>query len=322
MKRMIPLKKKTLKIALSALGATSAAFLYSSIYFYKQAVKNKRSTAPLDYDLINVVPNDPWEEEKLWFQKVERDTLTIQSQDALTLKAMLVEHEQANKKVAILAHGYSGTSKEMAPFAKLFYDLGFTIVLPDARGHGDSEGDYIGFGWPERHDYLAWIDSLISRYGQDTEIVLFGISMGGATVLNVSGEALPDQVKAIVEDCGYSSVEKELSYQLKNLYKLPSYPFIPMTSLLTKYKAGYSFTEASPVDQVKKSLTPTLFIHGDKDSFVPTAMAYELYQAAASDKALYIVPGAEHAYSYVTDKDEYRRQVTRFLSRYLTHTIS
>lgn len=316
------MKKKTLKIALSALGATSAALLYSSIHFYKQAVKNKRSTAPLDYDLINVVPNDPWEEEKLWFQKVERDTLTIQSQDELTLKAMLVEHEQANKKVAILAHGYSGTSKEMAPFAKLFYDLGFTIVLPDARGHGDSEGDYIGFGWPERHDYLAWIDSLISRYGQDTEIVLFGISMGGATVLNVSGEALPDQVKAIVEDCGYSSVEKELSYQLKNLYKLPSYPFIPMTSLLTKYKAGYSFTEASPVDQVKKSSTPTLFIHGDKDSYVPTDMAYELYQAAASDKVLYIVPGAEHAYSYVTDKDEYRRQVTRFLSRYLTHTIS
>lgn len=316
------MKKKTLKIALSALGATSAALLYSSIHFYKQAVKNKRSTAPLNYDLINVVPNDPWEEEKLWFQKVARDTLTIQSQDELTLKAMLVEHEQVNKKVAILAHGYSGTSKEMAPFAKLFYDLGFTIVLPDARGHGDSEGDYIGFGWPERHDYLAWIDSLINRYGQDTEIVLFGISMGGATVLNVSGEALPDQVKAIVEDCGYSSVEKELSYQLKNLYKLPSYPFIPMTSLLTKFKAGYSFTEASPVDQVKKSSTPTLFIHGDKDSFVPTDMAYELYQAAASDKALYIVPGAEHAYSYVTDKDEYRRQVTRFLSRYLTHTIS
>ncbi|GEM02218.1 hypothetical protein SAMN05421839_1171 [Halolactibacillus halophilus] len=316
------MKKKTLKIALSALGTTSAALLYSSIYFYKQAVKNKRSTVPLDYDLINVVPNDPWEKEKIWFQKVERNTLTIQSQDNLTLKAMLVEHEKANKKVAILAHGYSGTSKEMAPFAKLFYDLGFTIVLPDARGHGDSEGDYIGFGWPERHDYLAWIDSLINRYGQDTEIVLFGVSMGGATVLNVSGEILPDQVKAIVEDCGYSSVEKELSYQLKNLYKLPSYPIIPMTSLLTKYKAGYSFTEASPVDQVKKSSTPTLFIHGDKDSFVPTDMAYELYQAAASDKALYIVPGAEHAYSYVTDKDEYRRQVARFFSRYLNHTIS
>lgn len=95
-----------------------------------------------------------------------------------------------------------------------------------------------------------------------------------------------------------------------------------MTSLLTKYKAGYSFTEASPVEQVKKSTTPTLFIHGDRDSFVPTQMAYELYQAAASDKFLYIVPGAEHAYSYVTDKEEYRRQVTRFLARYLDHTLS
>jgi hypothetical protein len=319
---MMTVKKKTLKIALTALGATSAALLYSSIYFYKQAVTNKKTTPSPDYDLINVVPNDPWEEAKLWFQKVNRDILTIRSQDNLTLKAMLVENPKAQGKVAILAHGYSGTSKEMAPFAKLFYDLGFTILLPDARGHGDSEGEYIGFGWPERHDYLAWIDSIIKRYGDDTELVLFGVSMGGATVLNVSGEDLPKQVKAIVEDCGYSSVEKELSYQLKNLYKLPSYPFIPMTSLLTKYKTGYSFAEASPLDQVKKSTTPTLFIHGDQDSFVPTDMAYELYQAAASDKALYIVPGAEHAYSYVTDKEEYRRQVRRFLARYLTQKIS
>lgn len=140
----------------------------------------------------------------------------------------------------------------MAPFAKLFHDLEFNILVADARGHGTSEGNYIGFGWHERMDYIQWINQVIEKYGKNCEIVLFGISMGGATVLNVSGEGLPKQVKAIIEDCGFSSVEEEITYQLKTMYKLPKFPLVQITSLITKLKAGYWFEEASSLEQVKK----------------------------------------------------------------------
>ena len=58
---------------------------------------------------------------------------------------------------------------------------------------------------------------VLARVGEDAEIVLHGLSMGAATVLMVSGERLPEQVKAIIEDCGYTSVS--VSYTHLDVYK-------------------------------------------------------------------------------------------------------
>ena len=84
-------------------------------------------------------------------------------------------------------------------------EMGFTVLMPGLRGHGESTGHYIGMGWHNRLDMLRWIDEIV-RDDPEAEIVLFGISMGGATVMMTSGEALPPNVKVIVEDCGYTSV--------------------------------------------------------------------------------------------------------------------
>lgn len=107
-------------------------------------------------------------------------------------------------------------------------------------------------------------------------------------------EDLPPQVKAIIEDCGYTSVDAQLSYQLSRMYHLPSFPLLNTTSLVTKLKAGYSFSEASALEQIKKNKLPILFIHGAEDWFVPVSMVYELYEACPSEKELYIVEGAGH----------------------------
>lgn len=116
-----------------------------------------------------------------------------------------------------------------------------------------------------------------------SKIVLHGVSMGGATVMMTSGEALPPNVKAIVEDCGYTTAKDQLAYQLKRMYRLPIFPLLHITSLLTKLRAGYFFGEASALDQLQKSKTPMLFIHGDADLFVPTEMVYELFKNYPSE---------------------------------------
>lgn len=312
--------KKSIKWGiLGSLGLSISALAYASAYFYKKSVGLSKKDFVDDMNMDEIIPNDPWENEKKWYKTVKKETLTIHSTDDLLLSGLYIPHDEPSDKVAIIAHGYSGSNKDMAPWAKLFYDLGFSLLLPDARGHGESEGDYIGFGWHERKDYVQWIEKLIEENGEDTEIVLFGLSMGAATVMNVSGEELPSQVKAIIEDCGYSSVTKEMAHQLKTMYRLPQYPFIPMTSLLTKVKAGYWFGEASPEEQVKKSKTPLLFIHGDEDDFVPTHMAYELYNSAKSPKELYIAIGAKHGYAYVSNKQMYQTRVKHFLNTHLEH---
>src|SRR5699024_9835757 len=118
------------------------------------------------------------------------------------------------------------------------------------------EGDYIGFGWDDRLDYVDWVNLAVEKLGNDTEIVLHGVSMGAATVLMASGEELPDNVKAIVADSPYTSVYDMFAYQMKRMYHLPAIPFLPSTSVVTKFRAGYSLIEASALEQVKEAEVP------------------------------------------------------------------
>ena len=86
---------------------------------------------------------------------------------------------------------------------------------------------------------------------------------------------------------------------------------------MAKRRAGYSFKEASSLAQVKKSRTPTLFIHGDADTFVPFFMLDEVYGAAACEKERLVVPGAQHGEAALADPAGYWGTAEKFIGRYL-----
>ncbi len=252
-----------------------------------------------------------------WFNdKNNRHNWQLTSKDGLKLAAYYLPAQKNQHKTVLIAHGYMGQASDMSQYAKIYHDLGYHVLMPDARGHGRSAGDYIGFGWHERKDYLQWIER-ITKEDPQAEIVLHGVSMGAATVMMTSGEKLPDNVKAFVEDCGYSSVNGELRYQLKQLFKLPAFPLIPVTSLVTKVRAGYFFSEADTVKQLNKNTRPMLFIHGDKDDFVPYSMLDEVYQATRGPKEKYVVHGAKHAEALSTDPTLYQQKITSFVTKYV-----
>jgi fermentation-respiration switch protein FrsA (DUF1100 family) len=148
--------------------------------------------------------------------------------------------------------------------------------------------------------------------------VLYGISMGGATVLMTGGENLPPEVKAIVEDCGYTSVEEELYFQMKTRYHLRSRWLMNATSRVAQRRAGYGFAEASALEQVKKTKIPTLFIHGEEDTFVPFKMVYTLYEACPAPKELFTVPGAGHGEAYGAAGHEYEDRIRNFLKKWVS----
>ncbi|MDN6222802.1 MAG: alpha/beta hydrolase, partial [Lacticaseibacillus paracasei] len=213
-------------------------------------------------------------------------------------------------KTVVVAHGYMNTKEFMAPQIKMFHDAGFNVLAPDDRGHGQSQGNYIGYGWPDRLDYLKWINQIIKKQGQQSQIALYGVSMGGATVMYLSGEKLPSQVKSIVEDCGYTSIIDELTYQAKAMFNLPKWPLIPSVALTATIKAGYNVFDASAITALHKNTRPILFIHGSKDKFVPTSMVYQNYRAATkSKKALWVVKGAGHAKSFPDHQQAYSKRV-------------
>lgn len=311
------MKKRLLIILGSLIGLLLIGLIFAGNYFYNQGIK-RGTEIELHRETAEVNATGTEDDQTLldeandWYDEQEPEVIEMTSYDDLNLFAQFIAGESDNQKAVILAHGFRNTGDDMGKLAKLYHEEGFDVLLPDARGHGESEGDYIGYGWHDRLDYLDWIYLLIEDYGAE-DIILHGNSMGAATVLMTSGEELPEEVKGIIADSGYSTVKSELAHQLKHLYGLPAFPLLEVTSGITKIRAGYTLGGASSIDQVEKNNLPLLIIHGEDDDLVPTSMASDIYEAAGGDKDLWLVPGAGHTKAFDNVTEEYNERVEAFI---------
>ena len=209
---------------------------------------------------------------------------------------------------------FENTSIQQGNIVLAAYNRGYNVLMVDLRGHGESEGDYIGMGWHDRLDVIDWANYLIEK-NPNCKIILHGVSMGGATVMMTTGEDLPGNIKVAIEDCGYTSIWDEFKMQLKELYNLPTFPVLNAASTVCKIKAEYILEEGSAVEQVRKSKTPTLFIHGELDSFVPFEMLDKVYEAANCKKEKLVIKGAAHAESASVNPELYWKTVDRFIEK-------
>ena len=238
--------------------------------------------------------------------------VSLENEEHMNLYGCYID--QGSSTYVIMVHGYRGDGASIISPIKNFKKQGYNLLIPDLRGHGFSDGDYIGMGWDDRLDIIQWIDYLIQK-DQNASIILYGVSMGGATVMNVAGEKIPKQVKAIIEDCGYTSVWDVFKTHI-NMNEVESEIALHMASFVTKMRAGYYLEDVKPLEQVKKSQTPILFIHGSQDNFVPFSMLDELYQAANCQKEKLVVEGAGHANSCSVGEDIYYQTIYRFIENY------
>lgn len=237
----------------------------------------------------------------------------IQSKDGLKLHGYQMKQE--SNTWVVVVHGYSSQGNQMAWAARRFYNQGYNVLAPDLRGHGMSEGDYIGMGWDDREDILQWVNEIV-KIDPDSKIILYGVSMGAATVMNTVGETLPSNVALAIEDCGYTNTWDIFSYQMDSVFGLPEHPFLDAANLVTNIRAGYTF-DKGPIDQIQKCKIPMLFIHGSKDAFVPSYMVDELYDKATCVKDKLIISNAGHAQSNDFDPDTYWNKINTFIDTYL-----
>ncbi|BCA85847.1 alpha/beta hydrolase [Enterococcus saigonensis] len=290
---------------------------FAGNYFYNYAfVPSEKDFLANDNEAEAAADKKPTDAALTWFNGSTRKNWYITSAEGLKLRGIYLPADRDNNKTAIIAHGYMGDAESMYQFADMYHRLGYNVLVPDARGHGKSQGDYIGFGWPERKDYLKWINTVLTKSSSKETIILHGVSMGAATVMMTSGEKLPSNVKAIIEDCGYSSIQDELIYQYHQLFDLPTFPIIPVTNLVTRLRAGFFFTEGDVTKQLAKNETPMLFIHGSADNFVPFNMLDKVYNATNGPKEKWVVEGAAHAQSFNKDSKRYQEKIKSFLSQY------
>lgn len=316
---MFKLKRKIWITLGSLIAILLVGLVFAGNYFYNQGIK-RGTDIELHREAAAVSKEIDTEDERLfdeaneWFNEQDTERINMTSYDDLDLVAQFIDHEDDNNQAVILAHGFRNTGDDMGKLAQMYYERGFDILLPDARGHGESAGDYIGYGWHDRLDYLDWIDLLIEEYGAE-DIILHGNSMGAATVLMTSGEDLPEEVKGIIADSGYSTVKDELAHQLKHLYGLPAFPLLDVTSVITKVRAGYMLGEASAIAQVEKNDLPLFIIHGEDDDLVPTEMAHEIFEVAGGEKELWLVPETGHTKAFDNVTEEFQERVGKFIDQ-------
>lgn len=253
---------------------------------------------------------------KKWFQEQDKERIRMSAGDGVKLVAYYLPAAVESKKVLILMHGYrkDGLS-DFAGLVRFYHEMGYHLLVPHQRSHGESEGDYICFGVKERYDLKQWTEYIVKRFEGECSIFLTGISMGGATVLMTAGLGLPKQVKGMIADCAFTSPWEMFECVLKRDCHLPVFPFLYVADRISRRKAGFGFKECSTISCMKTNQIPVLFIHGGKDDFVPMEMSSRNYDACAAKKKFLMIDRAAHGTSHLAEPEVYHSTVMEFMEK-------
>ena len=311
--------------ATTTLFAAGLALSADRLFRFALHTNNPKSifhrASPQDADKERLLNTGEAREAGAWFSEAKQP-VSITSFDGLNLHGWLFDPDCVNPLphlYAICCHGYTGEPAEMAKWAHRFAKLGFTVLVPAQRAHELSEGRYVGMGWLERNDLLAWIH-LIVESDPDARILLHGNSMGATTVMMAAGDPrLPRNVVSAIEDSGYASVRMQFIDSARSMFHLPKLlaaMCVDAAGLVCKYRAGFDFSDASCVEQLKHTTIPMLFIHGAADTFVSPRFLDMNYGACSSlDREKLLVPDADHVMSSAVAPDVYWSKVEGFVKR-------
>lgn len=303
-------------IILSVVGFLLLVFIIALLLLYRNVFYSPLKGQINDFVLQNSKNFQGYEDElkQLIIELMARpyEDIYVQSFDKLKLHARLFENKNSNK-VAILCHGYRGTAyRDFCGGAKEAIELGYNVILIDERAHGTSQGHSITFGVREVKDLLAWVSYARERFGQNIDLALIGISMGGATVL-MAADKVGENVK-IVADCPYSSPKIMLKETIKAIH-LPVFIFYPLVNLTSLLFAHTSLSKISAYDSIKATNNKVLIIHGNKDSVVNCKISQTLYQTYPDKIRYELFDGADHGVSYLVDTNRYRQTIIDFLEK-------
>lgn len=303
------------------LGVLAALFVFilAALYFMALYVKPKRLRIPLalpnkslqkrmkDADLAHTM--------ELTRQIIDmpHEKIELRSFDGLRLAGrLMMQDEQA--PLCILCHGYRGHAA--ADFRGIFQQvrgLGYNILLINERAHWESDGSTITLGLREKRDVVDWAKYAAERF-PGKPIALYGVSMGAATVLSTTSMDLPESVRCVVADCGFSTPRGIVRFVLGQI-KLSF--LCPLVYLALRIFGRVDLNDPGALAAVKQSKLPILFIHGEKDTFVPCDMSREMFEAANCEKQLFTFPNATHLHSCLVDPEKYLAAIGPFLAKHL-----
>lgn len=298
-------------LAGSVLLAGGGTLLGAAAYMYKKSLTSERG---VKNEEESEMPS--YAAGARWLRRLpEAESVYSVMPGGMRVHALFLKRPEECHRYVICVHGFKNEAATMGVYARPYFEkYRMNVLIPELRGHGLSDGNIIGMGYPDREDILHWIGKIVKK-DPEAVIVLHGMSMGAATVLMTTGEKLPANVKACISDSAYTNAMDESAYVYLNLnpHPIPARPLMRTVRLLALKLSGFDLDRAAPEEAVKHSHTPTLFIHGEKDGFIPPSMMPVLYNNAACPKAFLWIPGADHVQGIDIDPKTYWKGVEKFL---------
>ena len=298
-------------VGLAALFFATLAVCYFMTFYSKP----RKMLGEGEYDFPPGSIYEPYHDRmRNWMDENRRrphEDFEITSFDGLKLRAKYYEYAPG-AVIELIFHGYRGNSeRDLCGAVERCAALGRSVMLIDQRASGWSEGSTITFGIKERHDAVAWANFAVRHFGPDVRLILGGVSMGAATVLLAAGERLPKNVLCIMGDCGFDTGRGIIELVMSKM-RVPVRLLYPFVRLSGRIFGGFDLEETSPLEAVKRSQTPIIFIHGDNDDFVPHTMSVAMYEACNSPKKLTLISGAGHGIAYPHSPEEYVNALADF----------
>lgn len=255
------------------------------------------------------------EEWVMLYRNTPHKKIEIRSFDGLTLRGRYYEKKKG-APIELMLHGYKGSAeRDMSGGLARAFAVDHNALIVDHRAGGESDGHVISFGINESRDALAWIDYILKEIDGYAKIIIAGISMGASTALMMSGMDLPENIVAILADCGFTSA-KEVIKKVIGEMKLPADILYPFARLGARIFGRFDLEETTPIEAVKVSKIPTIFLHGDSDTLVPCHMSEASYNACTAPKKLVVIKGAGHGLAYPVNEELYVKEVKEFFDRY------
>ena len=243
------------------------------------------------------------------------EDVTVTSLDGLNLVGWFIPSQ--NGAVIILQHGYKSTREELLNEAEMLYRHGYGLLLTTVRAHDYSEGEMITFGMHEVQDMDAWYQYLLTRDDIDPDrIGMLGNSFGGMLVIQYAAQN--QNIKAVVADSAFSSLNDTVSTSVTYFTDLPAFPFAPLIVYWAERETGFKTEDIDATKWIAQiSPRPVFLMQGGADVVISANSGQRLYDAAGEPKELWFEPNLGHV-DFDSDKaGEFERRVVEFFDHFL-----
>ena len=250
------------------------------------------------------------------------EDVAIKAEDNVELKAWYVQPEDYNGRSVILLHGITDNREGVAGYGHIFLDQGYSILLPDARGHGESGGQLATYGIREADDVHQWVSWLYLTHVAPGQCVYgFGESYGAALILQ--SLAVEPRFCAVAAESAFSTA-REMSYERVSgpLHLRPwfgrtiGWPVIESALIYSRLRYGLDLLKPSPLDGIKQSRVPVLLIQGTKDQTISPHHAEVLANAAPDRVQLWLVPDAGHTMAWSAAHQEFESRLLNWFAEH------